>query len=159
MRLGQWAAGVLVLALAPVFATPAPAHESHKLGDIVIEQPWARATPVKVGGAYMTLRNNGAVADRLVKVASPLAEKAEIHETKIDGGMAMMRPVGTVELKPRNSVQLKPGGLHVMLMGLQRPLKEGERIKLVLTFERAGTIEVEARVEKAGAQAPGDHQH
>jgi periplasmic copper chaperone A len=158
MRLGHQAAAIFTLAPFLV-ATPAQAHEFHRLGDIVIEQPWARATPVKVGGAYMTLRNNGAVTDRLINVASPLAEKAEIHETKIDGGTAMMRAVGDVELRPRRSVQMKPGGLHVMLMGLQRPLKEGERIKLVLTFERAGTIEVEARVEKAGAAAPGDHQH
>lgn len=147
-----------VFACLPAFAPPALAQEFER-GNIRVERPWARATPVKVGGAYMTLRNNGAVADRLVKVASPLAEKAEIHETKVDGGMAMMRPVGAVELKPRRSVQLKPGGLHVMLMGLRRPLEEGERIKLVLTFERAGTIEVEARVEKAGAAAPGDHQN
>jgi periplasmic copper chaperone A len=158
MRLSTLAAGFL--ALAALGAPPAAAHEFHRLGDIVIEQPWSRATPVKVGGAYMTLRNNGAVADRLVKVASPLAERGEIHETKVEGGTAMMRPVESIELKPRGgSVQLKPGGLHVMLMGLQRPLKEGERIKLVLTFERAGTIEIEARVEKAGALAPGDHKH
>jgi hypothetical protein len=147
------------LALGPVLAAPAPAHEFHKLGDIVIEQPWTRATPVKVGGAYMTLRNNGDLPDKLVKVASPVAERAEIHETKIERGTAMMRPVNGVELKRRSSVQLKPGGLHVMLMGLQRPLKEGERIKLSLTFERAGTIDIEARVEKAGALSPGDHRH
>lgn len=151
-------AATLVLSLV-LAASPGAAHEFHKLGDIVIEQPWSRATPVKVGGAYMTLRNNGAAADKLVKVASPVAERVEIHETKIDGGMAMMRPVGAVEVKGHSSVQLKPGGLHVMLMGLRRPLKEGERIKLVLTFERAGTIEIEAPVEKAGAMAPGDHQH
>lgn len=149
----------LLVAAGLALATSASAHEFHRLGDIVVEQPWSRATPVKVGGAYMTLRNNGAVPDRLVKIASPIAEKAEIHETKIEGGTAMMRPVEAIELKRRASVQLKPGGLHVMLMGLQRPLKEGERIKLSLTFERAGTIDIEARVEKAGAMSPGDHQH
>jgi copper(I)-binding protein len=155
-----YAIAAAALALGALNTLPAAAHEFHRLGDIVIEQPWSRATPVKVGGAYMTLRNNGAVADRLIKVASPLAEKGEIHETKVEGGMAMMRPVEGIELKPRGgSVQLKPGGLHVMLMGLKGPLKEGERIKLVLTFERAGTIEIEARVEKAGALAPGDHKH
>jgi copper(I)-binding protein len=156
MRLAPLALSALA---ALLFATPAPAHEFHRLGDIVIEQPWARATPVKVGGAYMTLRNNGAVPDKLIKVTSPIAERVEIHETKVEGGMAMMRPAGAIELKRRSSVRLKPGGLHVMLMGLARPLKEGERIKLALTFERAGTIEIEARVEKAGAMAPGDHRH
>lgn len=140
-------------------AAPASAHEFHRLGDVVIEQPWSRATPAKVGGAYMTLRNNGVVPDKLIKVTSPVAERVEIHETKIEGGMAMMRPVAAIELKRRSSVQLKPGGMHVMLIGLSRPLKEGERIKLALTFERAGTFEIEARVEKAGAMSPGDHQH
>lgn len=156
MRFSVLAAALLATLFA---AAPAAAHEFHRLGDIVIEQPWSRATPVKVGGAYMTLRNNGDAADRLVKVTSPVAERVEIHETKIEGGMAMMRPVTAIELKRGSSVQLKPGGLHVMLMGLQRPLTEGERIKLALTFERAGTIEIEARVEKAGAMSPGDHQH
>lgn len=139
-----------------VAAAPALAHD-YKLGAIVIERPWARATPVKVGGAYMTIRNRGTAADRLVKVASPAAEKAEIHETRIEGGTAMMRPVSALELKPGATVELKPGGLHLMLIGLERPLKEGENLKLVLTFEKAGTIEVEASVEKAGA--PGGHKH
>jgi hypothetical protein len=157
MRFAVRAAAFLLATLAA--AAPAAAHEFHRLGDIVIEQPWSRATPTKVGGAYMTLRNNGAVADKLIKVTSPIAESVEIHETKVEDGTAMMRPVAAIELKRRSSVQLKPGGLHVMLMGLQRPLKEGERIKLALTFERAGTIEIEARVEKAGAMSPGDHRH
>ena len=159
MRSSRFTAALL--ALAPLLApAPAAAHEFHRIGDIVVEQPWSRATAAMVGGAFVTLRNNGAVADRLVKVSSPLAERAEIHETKVENGMATMRPVDGVEIKPRGgSVQLKPGGLHVMLMGLERPLKEGERIKLTFTFERAGAIEVEARVEKAGASASGAHEH
>jgi copper(I)-binding protein len=156
MRL-RFAAALLVPLLA---AAPAAAHEFHRVGDIVVEQPWSRATAAKVGGAFVTLRNNGALADRLVKVSTPLAEKAELHETKVENGVATMRPVDGVEIKPRGgSVQLKPGGVHVMLLGLVRPLKEGERIKLTFTFERAGAIEVEARVEKAGAAAPGAHEH
>jgi len=147
---------LVMLAGLLVTAAPALAHD-YKVGPIVIERPWSRATPVKVGGAYMTLRNTGAAPDRLIKVASPAAEKAEIHETKIEGGTAMMRAVGALELKPGATVELKPGGLHLMLMGLERPLKEGESLKLVLTFEKAGTIEVEASVEKAGA--PGGHKH
>ena len=107
----------------------------------------------------MTLRNNGAAADRLTGVSSPVAERTEIHETRIEDGTATMRPAPGLELKRRASVQLRPGGLHVMLIGLRRPLREGERITLVLTFERAGTIEIEARVEKAGALSPGDHRH
>jgi copper(I)-binding protein len=156
MRLVNFIAGVL--GSACMFAAPAPAHE-YKQGGIVVENPWARATPVKVGGAYMKLRNTGAAADRLVKVSAPAAEKVELHETRVEVGMAMMRPVGPVELAPGATVEFKPGGLHMMLMGLAQPLKEGERLKLVLTFEKAGTIEVEAVVEKAGAMSPGYHQH
>ena len=147
----------LIFAAGLLAATaPARAHD-YKIGAIVIDHPWARATPVKVGGAYMTLRNTGAAPDRLIKVASPAAETAEIHETKIEGGTATMRPAGALVLKPGATIELKPGGLHLMLMGLARPLKEGESLKLVLTFEKAGTIEVEAPVEKAGA--PGQHKH
>jgi hypothetical protein len=107
----------------------------------------------------MKLRNTGTAPDRLVKVTAPAAEKVEVHETKVEGGMAMMRPVGPVALAPGATVEFKPGGLHVMLMGLAKPLKEGDRLKLVLTFEKAGTIEVEAVVEKAGVSAPGEHKH
>lgn len=153
MRLAPFAAVALLL------AAPASAHEFHRLGDIVVEQPWARATTAATGGAYMTLRNNGAAADRLIGVSSPAAERAEIHETRIEDGTATMRPAPGLEIKRRASVQLRPGGLHVMLIGLRRPLREGERITLALTFERAGTIEIEARVEKAGALSPGDHRH
>ncbi|HEY7609701.1 MAG TPA: copper chaperone PCu(A)C [Alphaproteobacteria bacterium] len=156
MRLAQFITAIL--GSACVFAAPALAHE-YKQGAIVIEHPWTRATPVKVGGAYMKLRNTGTAPDRLVKVTAPAAEKVEVHETKVEGGMAMMRPVGPVALAPGATVEFKPGGLHVMLMGLAKPLKEGDRLKLVLTFEKAGTIEVEAVVEKAGVSAPGEHKH
>jgi copper(I)-binding protein len=150
MTAGIW----LILALAIIAAgSPARAHE-FKVGSIVVERPWARATPARVGGAYLTIRNRGNAPDRLIGVSSPAAEKAEIHETKTRGGTASMHAVGTLEIKPRATVQLKPGGIHLMLMGLQRPLKEGERLKLVLTFEKAGAIEVEATVEKAGAPGP-----
>jgi hypothetical protein len=144
----------LLLAVALLLAaSPVLAHE-FKLGSIVVERPWARATPAKVGGAYMTIRNRGRAPDRLVKVTSPAAETAEIHETRVERGMASMHRVEALEVKPGARVDLKPGGLHVMLMGLARPLKEGERLKLVLTFEKAGTIEVEAPVERAGAPGP-----
>lgn len=139
-------------------AAPALAHD-YKLGAIVIERPWARATPIKVGGAYMTLRNTGATPDRLIKIVSPAADKAEVHETRIESGVATMRPVAAVPLAPGAAVALKPGGLHLMLRGLARPLKEGESVKIVLTFEKAGTIEIEATIEKAGAGAPGKHKH
>lgn len=153
----RFAVRAAAFVLAPLLAmAPAPAHEFHRLGDIVIEQPWSRATPVKVGGAYMTLRNNGAVPDRLIKVTSLVAERVEIHETKIEGGTAMMRPVATIELKRRSSVQLKPGGMHVMLIGLKRQMKAGDKVPIALAVEKKGgaseRVEIEATVRPIGSR-------
>lgn len=146
MRLGRIAATIVGLG----FAAPATAHE-YKHGTITIIHPCARATPVKVGGVYVTFKNTGNAPDRLIKVASPEAEKAEMHETRIESGVAMMRAVAAVEIKPGAKVEFKPGGLHIMLMGLPRPLKEGGTVPLTLTFEKAGTFEIRAMIEKAGS--------
>jgi hypothetical protein len=145
----------LALAAFAALAAPWPAlaHDS-KVGNIVVSQPWARATTAKVGGAYLTLRNTGRAADRLLKIVSPAAAAVEIHETRIEGGSASMRRVDRLEIKPGARVELRPGGMHLMLMGLEKPLKEGERVKLVLSFDVAGSVEVEATIEKAGAAKP-----
>jgi hypothetical protein len=134
-----------------VVAADAAGALEYKFGPITIVHPCARATPARVGGTYMTLRNSGSTSDRLIGASSPEAEKAETHETKVESGMAMMRAVGAVELKPGATVELKPGGLHLMLLGLKRPLKEGETLKLTLVFEKAGAVEIEAVIEKAGS--------
>jgi len=137
-------------------ASSVQAHE-YKLGAITIVHPWTRATAARVGGAFMTLENAARVPDRLIKATSPAAERVELHETKIESGTAMMRPVKAIEIKPGTRTELKPGGLHAMLIGLKHPLKEGERVKLTLTFEKAGTIDIEAIVDKPGAT--GGHHH
>ncbi len=134
----------------------AAAHE-FKLGPITIDHPWARATTVKVSAAYLTLKIDGAAGDRLVKVASPAAGRVEMHTMAIDNGVARMREVKEIAVNPGAATELKPGGLHIMLMDLKGPLAEGQSIKLTLTFEKAGTIEVDATVEKAGS--PGTHKH
>jgi copper(I)-binding protein len=119
-----------------------------------IEQAWARATPggAKNGAAYVTLES--AAPDALVAASSPVAAKAEVHTHMQDKGVMKMMPVKEVPLDPGKKVELKPGGEHIMLMGLKRPLKEGEHFPLTLTFRNAGTREVEVRVEKPGAGAP-----
>jgi len=119
-----------------------------------IEQPWARATPggAKTGAAYVTLES--AAPDALVSASTPVAEKAEVHTNMQEGGVMKMMPVEEVPLDPGKRVELKPGGEHIMLMGLKRPLKEGDHFPLTLTFRNAGKREVEVRVEKPGAGAP-----
>ena len=102
----------------------------------------------------MTITNQGTEVDRLLKVASPVAKKAETHTIETEGGVMKMRPVRAIEVSPGEPSVLKPGGLHIMLMGLKAPLKEGQEFPLTLSFEKAGSIEVEVVVQRAGAMAP-----
>ena len=143
-------------ALAPIAA--AEAHE-FKLGPITIDHPWTRATTVQTGAAYMALKLAGKEADRLVKATSPDAAMVEMHTMAIENGVMRMHEVKAIDLKPGATTELKPGGFHIMMIGLKRPLREGESIKLTLTFEKAGTVDVDATVEKAGAPKPGKHDH
>jgi copper(I)-binding protein len=123
-----------------------------KAGDLVILEAWARATPVKTGAAYITVRNDGASADRLTGVSSDAAMMAHLHETKNDNGVMQMRPVDGIDLPPHATVTLKPGGYHIMLMGLTAPLKEGDSFPLALTFAKAGTVTVSVIVKPATAK-------
>jgi len=127
------------------------------LAQIEVSEPWSRATPPRApnGAAYMTLDNRGTEPDRLVAAESPAAERVEIHAHLMEGGIARMREVEAIEVTPGSATVLQPGGLHVMLMGLRAPLAEGATLPLTLVFERAGRIEVEARVLGLGAGGPG----
>lgn len=131
-----------------------------KAADLAVEQPWARATPGRAptGAAYLTLVNRGKDDDRLLGAASPVAAKAELHghqtATGHAGHVMEMRPVAEVQVKAGQTVVFKPDSLHVMLVGLKAPLKEGERFPLTLRFAKAGEIQVEVPVGRAGAMAP-----
>lgn len=111
---------------------------------------WARAGAAEMGNgaAYMILRNSGDAADRLVKAESDVAGAVELHKSSMEGGMMKMAPVENIEVPAKGQAELKPGGLHVMLIGLKRELKAGEKIKLKLQFEKAGMQEIEAEVRK-----------
>lgn len=127
------------------------------MGGIRVQQPFARATPAKVGGAFMLLQNGGATADRLLKAESPVAASVELHTHVKDGEAMRMRPVESIALPAGGEAKLEPGGYHIMLIGLWQPLKEGTHFPLTLIFEKAGKITVEVPVQKAGAS--GGHQH
>ncbi len=124
---------------------------------IVITNAWARATPpgAKTGAAYVTVTNKGKEADELVSAATPVAGEAQLHTTINDNGVMKMRPVSAIDLKPGASVTLKPGGMHLMMMDLKQPLKEGDSFPLALTFEKAGKIDTSVKVQKAGAMSGG----
>lgn len=131
-----------------------------KAGDITVTAPWTRATPggAKVAGGYLKIVNNGAAADRLIKAESSIAGHVEIHEMTMTGGVMKMRPImeGLV-IKPGQSVELAPGGLHVMFMDLKQPLKQGETVKATLAFEKAGPLDVVFKVNALGATSTHKH--
>ena len=148
---------VLTLAFAlAVGAAPALAQE-FKAGDIVVEKPWARATPkgAEVGGAYMTIENNGATPDRLTGGSVDFAT-VEIHEMKSDNGVMEMREVtGGLNIPAHGTVGFAPGGYHVMFTHLAHPLTTGDTVKATLNFEHAGPVEVEFKVLGVGAPGTG----
>ena len=132
------------------------ADKTYKVGPLVIEAPWARATPggAQVGGAYLKITNTGAEADRLIGGSLPIAASVEVHEMSMTDGVMKMRKLEKgLEIKPGQTVELKPGGYHIMFMGLREGLKQGQPVKGTLVFEKAGTVEVEYLVAPIGAQS------
>jgi periplasmic copper chaperone A len=150
----------LKLSLAMAFATPgaAPAHAAQT---VTVRDAWVRATAPgqKVAGAYLELVSPAEAA--LTAVASPAAARAELHTTTIAGGVMRMRPTEKIALPAGRAVRLAPGGMHVMLFDIKRPLKERERVPLTLTIQRADgsrfSVSVEADVRGASGEKP--HQH
>jgi copper(I)-binding protein len=157
MRFLHLAAACLALAIA---AVPAISHE-YKAGALTIHHPWTKATPpgAKVAGGYVQFINAGTEDDKLIGGTFAEAERVEIHEMKMDGDVMKMAEVaGGLPIPAGQTVELKPGGYHIMLMGLKRTLKEGEAIAGTLQFERAGTVSVEFKVEAMGGPQDG-HKH
>ncbi len=147
---------VAMLFLVPV-AGPAAAESP-----IRVENAWSRATPpgTEIGVGYFTVKNEGDTPDRLVSVQTPVAEKAEIHRTKMTDGKMEMRPVtGGVAVPAKATVVFEPAGYHLMLIGLKAPLEKGSTFTASLIFERAGTIEVTFSVAGLGASAPDTPDH
>jgi copper(I)-binding protein len=130
-----------------------------RVGSLDIAGPWSRATPkgAAVAAGYMKITNTGTTSDRLIGGSSEVAPKLEVHEMSMDNGVMKMRPVkGGIEIKPGESVELKPGSFHVMFVGLKKPLKEGDRIKATLVFDKAGPVDVEFDVSGMGGSSGHD---
>jgi hypothetical protein len=136
-------------------ALPAAAQES-KLGQLFVERPFARVSAARNGAAYVTIVNNGAEPDRLLRADSPRAGKTELHTMTMEGDIMRMRQVQDIEVPAKGRVEMRPGeGLHIMLIGLKAPLTAGERFPLSLEFARSGKIEVTVEVQKpAPAKKP-----
>jgi len=141
----------IILAMAAL-TIPVSAHEI-KAGDLTIEHPWTRATPAgaKTAGGYVRITNNGDEADRLIGGAADGAKRVEVHEMKVENNIMKMRKLESgLEIEAGETVELKPGSYHLMMMGLEEPYQEGAPVKGALTFEKAGTVEVEFAVQAMG---------
>jgi copper(I)-binding protein len=147
-----------VAALLAAFAAMPAQAEDVTAGSLKISAPWARATPkgAPIGGGYMTIINTGPAPDRLVGGTSDASKRFELHEMSMDNGVMKMRPMAKgVEIKPGQTVEFKPGGYHVMFVGLNKQLTQGQHIKATLDFEKAGKVNVDFTVEGIGAQGAG----
>ncbi|MGD9804048.1 MAG: DUF1775 domain-containing protein [Hyphomicrobiaceae bacterium] len=136
--------------------------KSYRKGSIVVEAPWTRATPggAQVAAGYLRVTNTGKEIDRLVGATSPIATAVEVHEmSSNDGIMKMRRLENGLIIAPSETVELTPGGKHLMFTGLREALKVGGLIRGQLTFEKAGTIDIEFSIAPSGAQSAGHSHH
>ena len=151
------------LAILTLFVNSALAFShDYKKGDLFIDHPVIRA-PIgnaKVTAGYMKVTNNGNNADRLVAISAKFAGKSEIHTMEMDGDVMKMRPLSDgIVIEPGQTVELKPGGLHLMFMRLNTKLQLEQRLPVILQFEKAGEIEVELIVTDAKKLKPAKHKH
>ncbi len=135
-----------------------------RAGDLEITAPWSRATPggAKVAGGFMRITNRGQSADRLVGGSAEISGVFEVHEMRMDGNVMRMRALEKgLEIKPGETVELKPGSYHVMFIDLKKPLKVGDTVKGTLVFEKAGTVEITYTVQSmsSGGHGHGQHKH
>ena len=134
--------------------------ESPPSPGISLEDGWVRSMPLMTEGegagtnsaAYLVIRNGGESTDRLTGAVTPVAEAVEVHESRVVNDVMTMREVGVLEIPPGDSVVLKPGGLHLMLLGLRAPLLEGEELDLTLNFEVAGERHLRIPVRSMGGR-------
>jgi periplasmic copper chaperone A len=151
------AAAAMQGAVAGITTVPAAAAD-YNVGSIHISQPWSRATPkgAASGAGYMTITNTGTTPDTVNCVSADASAQCQIHSMTIEGGVMKMRPVeGGLEIKPGETVTLKPGGYHVMFVNLKHALEQGQSVKATLKFDHAGTVDIEYPVAAIGAPAPG----
>lgn len=152
---------IMALALLAGSVAPSSAHKFEKDG-IVVHHPWTRMTApgAAVGVGYLSITNNGKEPDKLMGGTLEGADRAEVHEMKMEGDKMLMRHLsGGLEIKPGETIKFTPGGYHLMFLGLKTPISKGTNIKGTLTFAKAGTIDVTYKVESIGAMSSSDEDH
>lgn len=165
------AAAIAALAAVSAFAPPVVVstaaaqgaqEKTYTIGALTITAPWTRVTPkgAKVAGGYVRISNAGTEADRLTGGAFDLSARVEVHEMAMDGGVMRMRHLAPgLEIAPGQTVELRPGGYHLMFVDLKGALEAGKPVKGRLMFEKAGVIDVEFAVAPLGATSPSAGAH
>ena len=128
-----------------------------KLGSLELTNLWARATPphAPTAAGYLTITNHGSAADKLTAVSTPMAGSGELHIMKVENGIMTMRPVeGGIEIPAGGTVTLAPGGYHLMFIGPKEPFKDGGKLPVTLTFEKAGSVDTFLHIMPIGSQGP-----
>jgi hypothetical protein len=146
-------------AVAIAIVAPVAAHD-FEAGRLTLQHPWTRATTGQVGAGFVEIVNAGKAPDQLLSASSTAADKVEIHTMTMDNGIMRMRPLpGGIAVPAGKTASLKPGGNHIMLIGLKAPLVEGALVPLTLNFAKAGPVKVQLKVEAAGATEPAHSNH
>lgn len=146
---------------ASALAGIAVAHD-YEVGALKIDHPWARPSigETKNSAAYFKIENTGKAADRLVSAKADIAERTELHESVDEGGVAKMLPLKDgIPVPADGEAELKPLGMHVMLMGLKSKLEEGQSFPMTLTFEKQGDVQVEVKIEAGASGHNHSHHH
>lgn len=138
----------LFLIIFSLFIGPTLANEASSLPIIRIESAWIRAAEIGNSAAYMKIVNNGFTSDHLVRAQTDVCNIVELHTHLREGHIFKMRPIEAINIPAKQTVDLKEGELHIMLLNIHRPLKENEKVKLTLTFAEAGQISIIAEVRK-----------
>ena len=146
------------LLLASLLGAPLAMAQAAKAGLVEIGHPYARSTAAgqAMSSAYLSLKNAGK-GDKLLSVSTPVASVVEMHSMSMDGNVMRMRQIDAIDLPAGQVVELKPGGLHLMLMGLKQPLATGSQFEMTLVFEQAGPVKVQVQVAAPGGAAMHKH--
>lgn len=130
---------------------------------VSVQDPYVRLAPpnAPATGAFMVIRNNGDKDVKLLKVDNPVSRVTELHTHLNDGGVMRMRPVAAIDIKAKGEAVLKPGGLHVMMIDLKAPIKEGDVVPITLSFDDGSSKKVDAKVLRpmAAGMPMMDHKH
>ena len=156
---------ILVLSFVSACGASTESGASSSAGDapqIKVMDPWSRPSPMMAGNGvvYMMLMNEGGSADKLVSVETDVAEVAELHETKMENDVMKMSPIeGGIEVPAGGSAELKPGGMHVMLINLKKELVPGETVELTLNFEKSSPLTVKAEIREMDEDMGDNMEH